>query len=78
MSEACRWCGQYHGPKCPTVKAIEFHPDGSIKRVEFKTANDYPPSLGIAPPYPIDYSKSVTVETKPGLSWNCDTGSAQC
>jgi hypothetical protein len=42
MSETCRWCDAYHGPTCPTVKAIEFHPDGSIKRVEFKTANDYP------------------------------------
>ncbi len=38
---ACRWCGVIHGPTCPTVKAIEFFPDGSVKRVEFKTAADY-------------------------------------
>ena len=25
-----------HAGKCPYVKAIEYYPDGSIKRVEFK------------------------------------------
>lgn len=40
---ACRWCGMLHGAGCPSVKAIEFYADGiTIKRVEFKTANDYP------------------------------------
>lgn len=24
-----------HGPKCPSVKALEYHPDGTVKRVEF-------------------------------------------
>lgn len=38
----CNWCGNYHGVKCPEVKALEFHPDGTIKRVEFTTAADYP------------------------------------
>lgn len=37
----CRWCDQIHGPTCPTVKAIEFFEDGTVKRVEFKTATDY-------------------------------------
>lgn len=32
----CEWCGAIHaGRKCPMVRAIEYHPDGSIKRVEF-------------------------------------------
>lgn len=33
----CRWCGTpHHGRHCPSVKAIEFHPDGvTVKRVEF-------------------------------------------
>jgi hypothetical protein len=38
----CRWCGLIHAsPMCPTVKAIEYHPDGTVKRVEFKVAGDY-------------------------------------
>lgn len=39
MSE-CRWCGMIHGPRCPSVKAIEYHQDGSVKRVEFTTPAD--------------------------------------
>ena len=31
----CRWCGAIHQGECPRVKAKEFHPDGSLKRVEF-------------------------------------------
>lgn len=42
VNEPCRWCGIRHGPMCPTVKAMEFHQDGTIKRVEFNGASDYP------------------------------------
>jgi hypothetical protein len=43
MMEACRWCGNIHGVKCPDVKAIEYFSDGvTVKRVEFMTAADYP------------------------------------
>jgi hypothetical protein len=31
----CRWCGETH-LRCPEVSAIEYHPDGSVKRVEFR------------------------------------------
>ena len=48
----CRWCGHLHetvhadGTRvempCPTVKALEFFEDGvTVKRVEFRTAQDY-------------------------------------
>lgn len=43
MTEACRHCGFTHGPLCPSVKAIEYHPDGTIKRIEYVTAADFPP-----------------------------------
>lgn len=33
--EICHFCGMHHGGRCPSVQAIEYHPDGSIKRVEF-------------------------------------------
>lgn len=35
ISGTCRYCGMHHGPKCPKVKAIEFHPNGQVARVEF-------------------------------------------
>lgn len=42
--DACRWCGFTHGPQCPVVKSIEFYEDGvTVKRLEYKTANDFPP-----------------------------------
>lgn len=31
----CHWCGGWHSAKCPMVKAIEYHPNGMTKRVEF-------------------------------------------
>lgn len=39
----CRWCGLRHDTLCHLVKALEFFPDGTVKRVEFKTGMDYPP-----------------------------------
>lgn len=39
----CQFCGAFHGLKCPAVKALEYHPNGSLKRVEFLAPNDYPP-----------------------------------
>jgi hypothetical protein len=32
----CPHCGRIHeGQRCPAVKAIEYYPDGKIKRVEY-------------------------------------------
>ena len=46
----CRWCGMFHGPICWAVKALEFQADGvTVKRVEFKTAADYPQQMSAAP-----------------------------
>lgn len=50
----CRYCGMIHGPKCPSIKAIEYHPDGTVKRIEFVTPADYfqnqPLPMPIVPP----------------------------
>ena len=35
MSGQCAWCGGFHTQKCPLVKAIEYHENGTTKRVEF-------------------------------------------
>jgi len=45
MPRFCGHCGSWHGPACPRVKAIEYYPDGTIKRVEY---NDFPPFSGLA------------------------------
>ena len=37
----CRWCATSHEGRCSTVKAIEYFPDGSVKRVEFFVPADF-------------------------------------
>jgi hypothetical protein len=32
---SCPYCGLIHNTTCPKIKAIEYYPDGSTKRVEF-------------------------------------------
>jgi hypothetical protein len=51
----CPWCKMIHDTKCPLVKALEFHPDGSLKRVEFKSAGDFaaPIAYPSVPQFPI-------------------------
>jgi len=43
ISLACPYCGLIHGTVCPRVKAIEYHPGGTIKRVEFHDARTATP-----------------------------------
>ena len=33
--EACAHCGGHHAIACPRVRSLEFHPDHSVRRVEF-------------------------------------------
>lgn len=36
ISLGCPHCGGIHQDRtCPRIKAVEYHPDGSIKRIEF-------------------------------------------
>lgn len=46
INSTCAWCGAIHpNVVCPRVKALEYFQDGSLKRVEFKTASDYGPPI---------------------------------
>lgn len=46
ISSNCAWCGGLHPQTiCPKVKAIDYYPDGTMKRVEFKVAADYGPPI---------------------------------
>ena len=42
----CAHCGGWHACQCPRIKAIEYYPDGSIKRVEYHEPT-IPPSCGM-------------------------------
>lgn len=74
----CPYCGLIHAAMCGLVKAMEYHPDGSIKRVEFKTAADYPQQVTTLPP-PIhglrgpvgSFSRSAATQSS-GEENNCE------
>ena len=36
----CSYCGAYHQGVCPRVESIEYHGDGSIKRVTLRPPNE--------------------------------------
>jgi hypothetical protein len=42
----CQDCGLTHDGRCPNIKAIEYYPDGMVKRVEFFAPNDYMQKIG--------------------------------
>ncbi len=31
----CPHCGMGHSGTCPRIRAIEYHPNGTVKRIEF-------------------------------------------
>jgi hypothetical protein len=57
INDKCQWCGMSHSwaPKCPSVKAFEYHPNGSIKRVEFYDPQPIQPNYNFGPRYPWDH-----------------------
>lgn len=50
----CPYCGiSGHTGRCPEVKSMEYHPDGTVKRVEFFSPTDkYVPLMPVYPSYP--------------------------
>lgn len=38
---SCPHCGSIHTTTCPRVSAIEYHPDGTLKRVEFHSPQPF-------------------------------------
>lgn len=44
----CPHCGMIHDTTCPRIKAMEYHQDGTIRRVEFHSPASYP----VEPPKP--------------------------
>lgn len=50
--DTCPHCGNAHSGQCPRVKAIEYYPDGKIKRVEYKEDAPVPYADWTYRPYP--------------------------
>lgn len=42
MTDKCQYCGLIHETKCSLISAIEYHPDGTVKRVEFHAPQPLP------------------------------------
>ena len=36
VSGSCGFCGYWHGPTCPNLEEVEYHPDGRIKRYRLR------------------------------------------
>jgi hypothetical protein len=53
-SQNCQWCGLFHTSPgvCPMVKALEYYPDGTLKRVEFKGPEQWVPAYAPPQPFP--------------------------
>jgi hypothetical protein len=49
----CPHCGATHTTTCPKIKAIDYYPNGAVKRVEFKSAQDYPIIPQWQGPFPV-------------------------
>ena len=41
--DKCQWCGGQHTGVCGLVKALEYHSDGTLKRVEFHEPKKFLP-----------------------------------
>lgn len=68
----CPHCGSMpHSGVCPSVKAIEYYPDGTVKRVEYKGAGDYVPVTTDPVQFPfITRTFSVSYAGGPCMSFN--------
>lgn len=46
-SQPCPYCSLVHEGTCPRISAIEYHRDGTIKRVEFHDVTPAPSDTAI-------------------------------
>lgn len=74
----CPYCGVHHTAKCSLVKAMEYHPDGSLKRVEFYEPTRSPVVGGGGGPVRVGKSRDpnivydVTITGNCGIPHSCD------
>lgn len=44
----------FHGLLCPSIKAYEYYPDGTLKRIEFR---EMPPAAALPKPFDLEAAK---------------------
>lgn len=42
-AQQCQHCGCVHGAVCPSVRSVEYWPDGRIKKVEYERGQGIEP-----------------------------------
>ena len=42
IHSTCPHCGDWHNGACPEIRAIEYYPDGRVKRVEYERGQGKP------------------------------------
>lgn len=67
----CRYCGMHHAAKCSLVKAMEYHPDGSLKRVEFYEPTRSPVVGGGGGPVRVGNSRDPNIVYDVTITGNC-------
>lgn len=80
MTYKCGHCGSIveHPGVCPTIKATEYYENGTIKRVEYRSAADYfmpfplAPSLPTGPTTPGGQQHAQPIAGVGVVHWRCD------
>jgi hypothetical protein len=63
----CHHCDCYHTGTCSKIKAIEYYPDGTVKRVEYYDPPMLPTRLAPLPnPYPFTESWRIPLSYQEG------------
>ena len=64
VTNGCPHCGMGHTGACPRVRAVEYYPDGQIKRVEYfeyvRAAPEYSTTPVVIAPIGNDLRKPQT------------------
>jgi hypothetical protein len=60
----CKHCGMLHQGTCPRISAIDYYPNGSIKRIEYfenKPLENIPITSVFSPQYTVLPNTSVII-----------------
>jgi hypothetical protein len=71
--QPCSHCGTYHTVPCPRIKAIEYHQDGTMKRVEYHPHLGMQLLVGMGNPAPsAAQSTAPSMSVASGQTNNCE------
>jgi hypothetical protein len=55
----CGHCGGFHVGACPAVKAVDYYPDGTVRRIEYREPLWLTPSPPVDPHYQTPAQQAV-------------------